>query len=653
MNLNRNLLCSLTMVAVSLLGAAFADPLPPEVMIEVLKGPLDYIQGRTDKFSLALEYQQKQGDQWRTVGQLKLVDVKDDTLILYIDALAQQGMIRRTKTRTDICLPDKKVVFRGEGDVSPENRFDPRAILCKVIAMEPRVGFLVPMLQSVPAQDIANSIGMFVRIEVKLEEEPGDSWRINTSRKNPAEGTEFVVKKGKGLTEVAFGAGRSERLKIDLASGADIPAFPTVEIRGWKVELVDRNILERTLSRGLVRMAEIKMEDREPPTPQDTVTIVPHGRLVVQGGHRLLMLEGTPGEIGVAEGQLLRGEMRKTIDSALYAAGLASSILAGEWFPDKIRAAWSRLEKFVPEDYIAEMRGIAQGSGIDLEEIRLANVFPELFHCSGFVVKGACTADGKLYHGRVLDYMTNIGLQYYAVVAVVRQPGKKAFANIGYAGFTGCVSGINEKKIAIGQMGAGGEGQWDGMPMAHLVRKALEESSTLDEAKAVLTNARRTCGYYYVLSDGNSKTAAGAYATPQKIEFIGMGEAHPRLPSPVKDTVLVSAGDRYQTLVKRVNESYGRIDLEKAIRLMDVGVATRGSNLHNVLFVPEDLTFHVADAGNGFPAAAAPYVKYELSAILKDMASEDFLRPRQGEGNPEKPRKHKKRPDAEAQGREE
>ena len=54
-----------------------------------------------------------------------------------------------------------------------------------------------------------------------------------------------------------------------------------------------------------------------------------------------------------------------------------------------------------------------------------------------------------------------------------------------YAGFIGSVTGMNAKKISVGEMGGRGLGHWDGVPMAFLVRMALEEANTLDEAVAV------------------------------------------------------------------------------------------------------------------------------------------------------------------------
>ena len=78
----------------------------------------------------------------------------------------------------------------------------------------------------------------------------------------------------------------------------------------------------------------------------------------------------------------------------------------------------------IPERHEAESGALAQPLGMDETVIETVNVFPELFHCSGFAVFGKATKDGKLYHGRVLDYMTTIGLQDSATTFIVSRTGR-------------------------------------------------------------------------------------------------------------------------------------------------------------------------------------------------------------------------------------
>ena len=169
--------------------------------------------------------------------------------------------------------------------------------------------------------------------------------------------------------------------------------------------------------------------------------------------------------MGEIQGELLKNEIREMVDATLYTMCWVYTSQRKTWFIDDFRDAYKRLLPFIPKRYDEEMVGMSKTSGVSLDEIKFTNVFPALFHCSGFAVFNSATVDGKFYHGRVLDYMVDLGLQFSAVVYILKPNGYNAFANVGYAGFIGSVTGMNEKQLAFGEMGGGGEGDWDGMPM--------------------------------------------------------------------------------------------------------------------------------------------------------------------------------------------
>ncbi len=330
----------------------------------------------------------------------------------------------------------------------------------------------------------------------------------------------------------------------------------------------------------------------------------------------MALLRGTPQQIGTAHGKLLRDEIRRCVDSVLYAFGTVQTIRSGRWFRHDLEAAYRRLAPHIPDDHKQEVHALAQASGLDPHIADIVNVFPELFHCSGFAVCNSATTDGTLYHGRVLDYMTVIGLQDAAVTFVVDPQGKIPYVNVGYAGFVGSVSGMNAEGISLGEMGGGGDGRWDGVPMATLMRRALEECRTLDEVQALWRSSPRTCEYFYVFADGKTNRAVGVAARPESIEFIGLGEAHPLLGPGIPDAVALSAGERLKVLRERIQQKHGQIDAEVAMWLMSRPVAMK-SNLHNVLFVPAKGVLYVAHADHRRPAAERPYIRLDFRALLE------------------------------------
>src|SRR2546430_9724873 len=80
---------------------------------------------------------------------------------------------------------------------------------------------------------------------------------------------------------------------------------------------------------------------------------------------------------------------------------------------------------------------------------------------------------------------------------------ENAFVNIGWIGFVGLVSGMNEKGVAISEMGYGnppGE-TLEGIPMPFLLKQVLRYANNSEEAAAVIQSARRNNSYAYWLGD--------------------------------------------------------------------------------------------------------------------------------------------------------
>jgi isopenicillin-N N-acyltransferase-like protein len=339
------------------------------------------------------------------------------------------------------------------------------------------------------------------------------------------------------------------------------------------------------------------------------------GWIEVRNGHRQMFLEGTPYEIGRQHGSLDPEGVRKVCRRLVYGVGLLYSFKKGEWFPKAARELIERQRPYIDPVYFEEMRGLADGAGLPLDLIQMANIFPEFFHCSGAALMGEATKGGELLHARVLDYMVGIGLQDHAAVMAISRPGVNRFVTVGYLGFIGSVTGMNEKQVAIGEMGGDGQGDWDGIPMSLLIRQALEKCHTLQEVEIFMRESPRTCEYYYVISDGKGPSALGVAATPKKFETFGPGVWHERLTKPVKDAVLLSGPGRYEALAERVRQDYGTITRDDLIEIIKRPVAMK-SNLHNVIFQPQSLRLSVADATRDGPACDQAYRTYTWDELF-------------------------------------
>ena len=378
-------------------------------------------------------------------------------------------------------------------------------------------------------------------------------------------------------------------------------------------------------------------------------------------GRLVLHLAGSPYDMGFQHGRLLReqvqtmathiadnqGEMGKTTEYQAY-------LLMRGYMHDLLRP-------HIPARFVEEMRGLAAGAEVPYEHVEAANLFPAAFHCSGIALRGEATSDGALYHVRILDYMTKLGLQDSSLVIVHAPEGRHRWMNVGFAGFIGTVTGMNEAQVAIGEMGGGGLGFWDGVPMAFLMRDALERGGTLAEALEVFKTSKRTCEYYYVISDGKTREAVGIWATPETCQTIQPGEGYAMFegmrplsgaaagkafarglkvetsPHRVlfrgddgvkgfialqpKDALVMSGEDRYGHFMERLMPHYGKVDAPLLIELVKRPVSMK-SNLHVAIFKPETLEVWVAiAASDGSPACDQPYARYSLREALETSRS--------------------------------
>ena len=566
-----------------------------------LKPLLDIISGKDSSFALEGKIRVVSGQTTIPVD-VRLTRFDEAAFDLEIFHSQYAAAIRRRRDATAFALPHHKVVFYGQGPSDLVDHLAADNLINRLISDSSMAATYAPLV----TRTDANAASLFLTGLLKLQ--------YNSKTKNWHAGqAEFNFGPAPRLLDLKIAKSEITLSKLAISPMPDVDKWPE-----YQVTPIDRPELERQLVRGIRRATEFLAPAPSLTSPQQVEKKVEHGELRWIDGQRVVLLQGTPEEIGKAHGELLRDEAVRCFDSVLHSFGTVQTVVNGRWFRHDLQQAYARLAPHIPEHHKQETRALARSLNLEESLVEAGNVFPEMFHCSGFAVFGRATHDGKLYHGRVLDYMTMIGLQDSATTFIVAPTGKIPFANVGYGGFIGSVSGMNAKAISLGEMGGRGEGKWDGVPMATLMRRALEECSSLDEVMQLWKNSPRTCEYYYVFADGKTNRAVGVAAYPESVEFVQPGEGHPRLGEGIEDAVVLSAGSRLTELRKRVTNLHGQIDAGSAQTLMCRPVAME-SNLHNVLFVPEDGILYVANADHRRPAADRPYVRLDLNELLKSM----------------------------------
>jgi hypothetical protein len=590
-----------------LLVAGLTQPLVPAAngqqansLTDGLAPFLNALSGSASRFQLSGNIQVAIDGKPQSI-EIRIARFDDTSFDLALTHADYAVEIRRRAESTAMILPLHKIAFVGQGEVSGECFLVPKGIVSRLVSPQSMAAPLGLLLGP-------QAIGPLVTFG-------GSTLKVEHDRRSG----EWILTDDSPLRFPRPGAltANFDGTRLDLTVTDDVPEAST-ELPSFRIVEIPRTELEETLLRGVRRATEILLPAPALKNPPQHPRKTAHGELRWIGGQRVALLDGTPEQIGTAHGQLLKDEATRCIESVLYTFGTAHTIRTGHWFRHDLEDAYARLAPHIPERHKRETTALASSLDISDSTLQVLNVFPEMFHCSGFAVFNSATKDGKLYHGRVLDYMTTIGLQDAATTFIVRPDGYIPFANVGYASFIGSVSGMNTKAISLGEMGGKGEGNWDGVPMATLMRRALEECTTLDEVMQLWSESPRTCEYYYVFADGKTNTAVGVAALPESIEFIHPGQSHERLGQGIPDAVVLSAGSRLETLRSRVHEKHGKIDTKIGKWLMSRPVAME-SNLHNVLFIPADGILHVANASHTHPAAEQPYIELNLSELLGSM----------------------------------
>ncbi|MDZ7832659.1 MAG: C45 family peptidase [Desulfobacterales bacterium] len=352
-------------------------------------------------------------------------------------------------------------------------------------------------------------------------------------------------------------------------------------------------------------------------SPADADRILSKARMVESDDPALnhikvLYLSGTPYEMGFQHGRLNYAGVRANVK---HIVGLAK-YYAQEDIMDEV---YDLISPYIPLEEKEEMRGLAHGANLPLRVIHWLHCIPEVSEfgpkerlskkfestfCSNIAAFGKATADGELYQMRVLDWIRQLGAHKHPVILVHQPDQGNASATFSFAGFIGCVSGINEKHMAFGEMGYGDpeNERLDGIPFVFLFRKLMREADTLAEATDMIQSARRTCSYVYMISDAKATTGAGKASLfvtdPSRVLIFKenmrlVDERNPEDIYPAIDDV-VYGGAKPEVLYDQLTAHYGRIDVD---RLKDIAkpAALKG-NMQNVIFKPQTLETWVSYA---------------------------------------------------------
>lgn len=213
----------------------------------------------------------------------------------------------------------------------------------------------------------------------------------------------------------------------------------------------------------------------------------------------LIEVSGSPYERGRSHGEAARDRIRLGIGH--YAEQLAQAKLGRDGIAKLVARFLPRIDAF-DETYVSEMRGIADGAGVTLEDIVLINARTEILKlgpklaqeedpdgCTGIVALPRITADGKLIHAQNWDWKVECA-ETAVVLKIRREDGPDILTFTEAGGLAR--SGFNAAGIAITANYLESERDYTqtGVPLALIRRKVLQQSQLALAMKAVYTTPK-------------------------------------------------------------------------------------------------------------------------------------------------------------------
>ncbi len=392
-------------------------------------------------------------------------------------------------------------------------------------------------------------------------------------------------------------------------------------------------------------------------------------RMYRRGGLTVLKLCGSHYEMGYQHGLLLREQVRQ--GALLYFAEPTRNLAPFKHMKPVMRwliakyfdwTIYRPLLKSSPRQYLAELKGLADGSGLTFSQVFRGNMLSDLNMnlikvlekkalgkrsadgCTSFAAFGKATADGRLVMGRNTDYAGG-GLwdRHQAVLFYEPDDGYR-FASVTSAGLLKCNSCMNEKGLCLGAHFLFlNDTKPDGWSFTFLEIEIMKKAATVQEAIDIVSNNPRAGAFAFLVCDGKTNEAAVIEAGATRVgvrkpEDSVIWETNMATTPEVEPAdVFLRNGigknpiGRFERMRMLLSEHTGRITPALAARFMgdhmDMcsdsmrpvgGIISQVTNQTSVVFSPATFDFWVADGLA--PVCNNPYTGFNLT---KELAEDD------------------------------
>ncbi len=338
---------------------------------------------------------------------------------------------------------------------------------------------------------------------------------------------------------------------------------------------------------------------------------------------KVVVVKGNPYEMGKQLGTLLADDISASLGDFLQAVRKEyGDEVDVDWL---LKGAWLDNVPYIDERVLEEMRGMAEGSGVPLEEIQMAHMVPVVspYACSGVVTWGEATAGGHTYQLRNLDYTMDAGLQDHPLIVVYLPDKGTAHINVTFAGYIASHTGMNANHLVFGEKGRSKSSEFPynikGKHFSFLFREMMYDATSLEDVLSTVRKGPLIKRYCLYFSDGNgegsgAKVAVNAPDEEQVTVWRDNDASDPVAPDVFKGVVYHTMED--DDAAAYIRMYHGSFDAEKMISLSKL-VADMGSNLMDVVYDATTLEIWVAYANGQEEAALQKYVHVDMKKYLE------------------------------------
>lgn len=333
----------------------------------------------------------------------------------------------------------------------------------------------------------------------------------------------------------------------------------------------------------------------------------------------LVVVRGTPYEMGRQLGQLMQPEMAQFVPAAL--AGVKQELKVSQ---EAMCEVWARSAAFADDRVEQEMAGLADGSGVPLASLQAFHAAPLLmpYSCSSVAAWGKATEDGHLYMTRNLDWSLELKAHEFPVIVVYIPDAGTPHVIPTFAGMIGAHTGMNVRGIALAEMGDAPEKEMPYQVHApHFTvffRTLLYDSDSLTRALEIFQSQPLTKRYHFVFGDGQAdhravKIRAHSPEDPKnQVTIWNDNDAKDEFaPNVLSCVVYNDEGRGAFPILKR---EYGKLNGPKLVDLAN-HIPIKGGNVVDVVYDATGLRMWVSYAGGDKEAYQRAYNEVDLKTL--------------------------------------